>query len=61
MDIKFEEEHIWKEANAKFYMRHEFYRQYLGRYTAEIIEMCDLPRMGWTWNHAVFFQNLSHN
>lgn len=41
MDIQFEEEYIQKYANGKFYMRDEFYRQY----TAEMLEMCDVPGM----------------
>jgi hypothetical protein len=30
-------------------------------YTAEMLEMCDVPGMFSSWNHAVLFQNLRHN
>jgi hypothetical protein len=26
-----------------------------------MLEMCDVPGMRSSWNHAVLFQNLSHN
>lgn len=56
MDIKLQE-YIQKCANRKFYISDESYQPY----TAEILEMYDMPGMWSTWNHAVLCQNLNHN